>query len=58
MLDKFDYKHFPDSKSRIVSIPFQSLARFLNDILPEGERKEETLKKLVEVKDLALKAIS
>lgn len=56
MLRFFEYAHLPDHLQE-ASRPFCELARHLAEILPEDAEKTTALRKLLEAKDCAVRAV-
>lgn len=56
LLQFFGYKHLPPSLQE-VSRPFGDLAIEMDALLPENPEKTAALKKLLEAKDCAVRAV-
>lgn len=56
MLQFFRYEHLPE-RLRKVSAPFGLLARDLVDTLPRNPERTVALRKLLEAKDCAVRAV-
>ncbi len=52
----FTYAHLPEHL-RAVSKPFADLAQRLVETLPENEEREQAMRKLMEAKDCAVRAM-
>ena len=53
----FGYQHLKDETMRNVSKQFHDLAVRMSDLLPSNEEKEVMLRKLLEAKDCAVRAL-
>jgi hypothetical protein len=56
LLQFFSYEHLPQNLQN-VSKPFGELARDLEDALPNNPEKTVALRKLLEAKDCAVRAV-
>lgn len=56
LLRFFQYKHLPE-KLQAKSKPFCELANLLDETLPSNPEKTEALRKLLESKDCAVRAL-
>lgn len=56
LLQFFAYKHLPE-RLQAVSRPFGELAEHLNRTLPDNPEKSTALRKLLEAKDCAVRAL-
>ena len=56
MLQFFEYSHLPEHL-RIVSKPFGELAYHIVDTVPSNPERTVSLRKLLEAKDCAVRAI-
>lgn len=56
MLKWFAYEHLPD-KLKVISAPFGELANALCDIIEPGPERTVALRKLLEAKDAAVRAV-
>lgn len=56
ILQYFTYAHLPE-KLQQVSKPFANLAEQLNAVLPNNAEKSTMLRKLLEAKDCAVRAL-
>ena len=56
ILQYFTYAHLPE-KLQQVSKPFANLAEQLNTVLPNNAEKSTMLRKLLEAKDCAVRAL-
>jgi hypothetical protein len=56
MLKWFKYDHLPE-KLKLVSKPFGDLAQTVVDTVPEGPERTVALRKLLEAKDAAVRAV-
>jgi len=52
----FEYAHLPD-RLKAVSEPFSKLAENVDDLLPDNPEKTASLRKLLEAKDCAVRAL-
>lgn len=55
MLQFFVYEHLPETL-QVISKPFGELARHICDTLPRNPERTESLRKLMEAKDSAVRA--
>jgi ferritin-like protein len=55
LMQFFEWKHLPD-KLKAVSVPFEALAREMDQSLPDNPEKTMALQKLLEAKDCAVRA--
>jgi hypothetical protein len=53
----FAWKHLEDSNARIVSASFQDLARIVIEKIEPGPERTVALRKLLEAKDAAVRAV-
>ncbi|MFA0001475.1 hypothetical protein AB4428_24500 [Vibrio lentus] len=56
ILQYFKYLHLPD-RLQTVSKPFNELASLIAEDLPDNEEREIALRKLLEAKDCAVRAM-
>lgn len=56
LMQFFAYSHLPEHL-QIVSKPFGDLATAINDLLPNNPEKTVALRKLLEAKDCAVRAV-
>lgn len=56
LIQFFEYKHLPD-KLQFVSKPFCQLAKEMDYSLPQNAEKTMALRKLLESKDCAVRAV-
>lgn len=56
LLQFFNYSHLPEHL-KAVSAHFQSVARQLDDALPDNPEKTTALRKLLEAKDCAVRSV-
>ena len=56
MLQFFEYEHLPDHL-KVVSIKFHELACSLTALVPENAERTVALRKLLEAKDCAVRAV-
>jgi hypothetical protein len=56
LLQFFEYKHLPDHL-KVTSQPFQELAEFIVKTLPRNPERTTALRKLLEAKDCAVRAV-
>lgn len=56
LLQFFTYTHLPEHLQK-VSKPFAEMAAFISDTLPENPEKTTALRKLLEAKDCAVRAL-
>ncbi len=56
LLQFFEYAHLPEHL-QAVSKPFSQLADLMNSILPHNAEKVTALRKLLEAKDCAVRAV-
>lgn len=56
LLQFFEYAHLPE-KLQAVSKPFGELARLITDTLPRNPERTVALRKLLESKDCAVRAL-
>jgi ferritin-like protein len=57
LLRYFEYEHLAYPVARKVSKKFHDLAHELNELLPDGPEKTAGLRKLLEAKDCAVRAV-
>jgi len=57
MLKWFDFDHLKDGDARGISAPFQALARIIVENVDRGPERTVALRKLLEAKDAAVRAI-
>jgi ferritin-like protein len=56
LLQFFNYDHLPENLKK-VSAPFCELAKQINETLPDNPEKTTALRKLLEAKDCAVRAV-
>lgn len=56
MLQFFSYAHLPENMQE-VSMPFNTMANFVDQNLPDNPEKTMALRKLMEAKDCAVRAL-
>lgn len=56
LLQFFEYEHLPE-KLQLISQPFGQLAGFVAVTVPENPEKTVALRKLLEAKDCAVRAV-
>lgn len=56
LMQWFEYGHLPP-KLHVASVPFCELARLVEKELPDNPEKDECLRKLLEAKDCAVRAL-
>ena len=56
ILKYFEYNHLPKHLKKI-SKPFRELAYFICDNIPDNEEQDMALRKLLEAKDCAVRAL-
>lgn len=56
LLQFFEYKHLPENLQD-VSSPFGELAKILDQYLPDNPEKSTAIRKLLEAKDCAVRAV-
>lgn len=56
LMQFFAYGHLPQHLQQ-MSAPFAALAKAMNDLLPENAEKTTALRKLLESKDCAVRAV-
>ena len=56
LLQFFKYDHLPENL-QVVSKPYCEMASFMCDTLPENSEKTTALRKLLESKDCAVRAV-
>lgn len=57
LLQFFEYKHLPEGKMQDTSMMFCTLAKTLVDTLPTNPERTMALRKLLEAKDCAVRAL-
>ena len=57
MLKWFKCQHMPSGEIKEISVPFESLALVIVDMLEAGPERTVALRKLLEARDAAIRAV-